>query len=71
MSEIKFITEQDEAGPYGTRQGLKKLKAEIVRESGHYCVMVGNNCIARYDLQSDDYAYTNARNVAEKWNAEA
>lgn len=58
-------------GGYEADCGENKPKAVIVSESGSYCVMVGNNCIARYDQQSDDYAYTHARNTAEKWNAEA
>ena len=58
-------------GGYEADCGENKPKAEIVSESGHYCVMVGNNCIARYDQQSDDCAYTNARKAEEKWNAEA
>lgn len=52
-------------GGYEADCGENKPKAEIVSESDHYCVMVGNNCIARYDQQSDDYAYTNARKAAE------
>jgi hypothetical protein len=31
-------------------------------------VYVGNNLIARFDPKSDDYAYTNARKYAERWN---
>lgn len=58
-------------GGYEADCGDSKPKAEIVSDSGNYCVMVGNNCIARYDQQSDDYAYTHAREAAEKWNAEA
>lgn len=57
-------------GGYESDCGENKPKAEIVREGDYYCVMVGNNCIARYDQQADDYAYTHARNVAERWNAE-
>ncbi len=31
-------------------------------------VYVGNNIIMRFDKMSDDYAYTNAREYAQKWN---
>lgn len=48
--------------------GENKPKAEILSAGGYYCVMVGNNCIARYDQQSDDYAYTSAREYAKQWN---
>lgn len=58
-------------GGYEADCGDNKPKAEIVSDGGYYCVMVGNNCIARYDQQSDDYAHTHARKAAEKWNAEA
>jgi hypothetical protein len=67
----RVIERQEDIGGYEADCGDSKPKAEIVSDSGHYCVMVGNNCIARYDQQSDDYAYTHARKAAEKWNAEA
>lgn len=58
-------------GGYEADCGENKPRAEIVSENGHYCVMVGNNCIAWYDQQSDDDAYTRARLTAERWNAES
>lgn len=57
-------------GGYEGDCGQDKPKAEVVSDAGYYAVMVGNNMIARYDRASDDYAYTNARKCAERWNAE-
>lgn len=31
-------------------------------------VFVGNNLVMRFDPMCDDYAYTNAREYAKKWN---
>ena len=49
--------------------GKGKEKAQIRREGHFYNVMVGNNLVAQFDGQSDDFAWSNARSFAEKWNA--
>lgn len=42
----------------------RSYKAEVIGSN----VYVGNNLIMSFDPMSDDYAYTNTREYAEKWN---
>jgi hypothetical protein len=44
--------------------GEDRPKAEAIGPN----VFVGNNLIMRFDPQSDDYAFTHAREYAEMWN---
>jgi len=34
-------------------------------------VYVGNNMVMRFDVMSDDYAFTHAREYADRWNQNA
>lgn len=55
-------------GGYEGNCGEGYQQAEIVSDARYCYVMVGNNCIAKYDMQADDYAYTHAQEHAERWN---
>jgi hypothetical protein len=48
--------------------GEGKPIAVVVYESGYFNVMVGNNCICRFDAQSNDYAFTDAQKLCDWWN---
>lgn len=52
----------------GSDCGEDRPKASVRSESNCYSVYAGNNFLASFDKQSDDFAYTNAVKVAERWN---
>ena len=50
--------------------GEDRPRAEVRNDGNSYAVYVGNNLLTTFDKQSDDYAYTNARKYAERWNSD-